>query len=123
MRELKFNPNISHSDMDTVIAMHNIPYSILISNPQNRSEELLKILQNGEIFYRFEGEMIKVNCPEDIIDAFLQTVIGYTGQQPEDVIIQKYINKILNHERSNEYMTKLEKTFRKLKLEKINKNQ
>ena len=32
-----------------------------------------------------------------------------------------YIQKIINHERSVEYMMKLETTFRKLKLEKLNK--
>ena len=49
---------------------NNIPYSILISSPRN-NEELLRISQDGEIFYRFNNDMIKVNCPDDISDAFL----------------------------------------------------
>jgi hypothetical protein len=98
------------------------PNMLVISKP-GTSNELLKISAEGEIFYNVNDEMIKVNCPEDVAEAFIHVVFGYSNSTPEDVIIQKYINKILNHERSNEYMTKLEKTFRKLKLEKISKNQ
>jgi len=99
---------------------NNIPYSILISSPRN-NEELLRISQDGEIFYRFNNDMIKVNCPDDISDAFLHTVIGYTGQQPDDIMIEKYLQKIINNERSNEYITKLENAIRKIKLKKIKK--
>ena len=99
---------------------NQVPYSILISNPRNNSEELLRITQGGEIFYRFNDEMIKVNCPDDISEAFLHTVIGYTGQQPDDIMIDKYLQKIINNERSNEYITKLENAIRKIKLKKLN---
>lgn len=101
------------------LTYNQVPYSILISNHKNNSEELLRITQGGDIFYRFNGEMIKVNCPDDISNAFLQTVIGYTGQQPDDIMIDKYIQKIINNERSNEYISKLENAFRKIKLKKI----
>ena len=94
------------------------PNMLIISKP-GTNNELLKI----NILYNVDGEMIKVNCPEDVVEAFIHVVFGYSNSTPEEVVIQKYINKILNHERSNEYMTKLEKTFRKLKLEKISKNQ
>ena len=48
-------------------------------------------------------------------------VIGYTGQQPDDIMIEKYLQKIINNERSNEYITKLENAIRKIKLKKIKK--
>ena len=66
--------------------------------------------------------MKKVECPEEIVDAFMYSVFNYTNKDVEDVLIDKYIEKILNHDHSNEYITKLETKFRKLKLEKLNKN-
>lgn len=95
---------------------------LTISKP-GTNKKLFNITSDGEIFYNVDDEMIKVNCHEDIVEAFTWTVLGYSDSTPEDVLIDKYINKILNNERSNEYITKLEKTFRKLKLEKISKNQ
>ena len=94
---------------------------LTLSSVYNNNEELLRISQDGEIFYRFNNDMIKVNCPDDISDAFLHTVIGYTGQQPDDIMIEKYLQKIINNERSNEYITKLENAIRKIKLKKIKK--
>lgn len=92
--------------------------SIVLSN--SNDEELFKINGDGEIFYKHrEGELKKVECSSDIVEAFSETVFHMTGQEPEDVMIEKYIQKILNHERSEVYITKLEKTFRKLKLEKL----
>ena len=111
-----------YSGLTTSITSMYTPNMLIISKP-GTNNELLKITAEGEILYNVNGEMIKVNCSEDVADAFIHVVFGYSNSTPEDVIIQKYINKILNHERSNEYMTKLEKTFRKLKLEKISKNQ
>jgi hypothetical protein len=95
-----------------------IPNSLSISKP-GTNKELLFIKSNGEIFYNVNDEMVKVNCSEDIGEAFTYVVLGYSDSTPEEVLIDKYINKMLNNERSNEYITKLEKTFRKLKLEKI----
>lgn len=96
-----------------------IPNTIIFSGKD--SEEILIIKQDGEVHYRFNGNMTKVNCPDDISEAFLYTVINYTGQQPEDIMIEKYMKKILNHSRSDEYMNKLEQVFRKHKLQKIGK--
>ena len=98
-------------------------YSPNIDPIQHASQEILKISQDGEIFYRHNGEIIKVNCPDDVSEAFMCTVFNLTNQTPEDVMIEKYIQKILNHERSNEYMIKLETTFRKLKLQKLKNSQ
>lgn len=103
----------------SISTMCNTQNMLVISNP-GTTNELLKITAEGEIYYKFEGEMIKVNCPDDVAEAFIHTVFGYTNSTPDEVVIQKYINKILNHERSNEYISKLERAFRKLKLERIN---
>ena len=42
--------------------------NMLITNPSS-GEELLRITNDGKIYYKFENEMIKVNCPEDISEA------------------------------------------------------
>ena len=93
-----------------------VPYSIVISNPNS---EPVFTISESEIFYKHNNEMVKVNCPDDIIQAFEECVLHMTGYNSEDVMIEKYIQKILNHERSNDYMIKLESTFRKLKLQKL----
>lgn len=116
-KKKKLKLTISPTSVGTTLS--NTPYSLVISSPTSHSEELLKISSDGNIFYRHKGEMVKVNCPDDITEAFLWSVFHFTGQQPEDVIIEKYIQKILNHDRSNEYITKLESAFRKLKLQKL----
>lgn len=106
----------------SISSMMYSPNLLVISKPGTNTE-LLKITSECEILYNVNGEMIKVNCSNDLAEAFTHVVFGYSNSTPEEVVIQKYLDKILNHERSNEYMTKLEKTFRKLKLEKISKNQ
>ena len=103
------------------------PNTKIYSNPSiltlfSNNQEILKVTQEGDLFYRHNDEMIKVNCPDDVVEAFIDTVFNYTGQNPEEIVINKYIRKILNHERSYEYISKIEKVIRKLKLEKINKN-
>lgn len=109
----------------TGLTISNLTYSmipnILTFSKPGTNKELLIITSNGEMFYNVNDEMVKVNCPEDVGEAFAHVVLGYSDSTPEDVLIDKYINKILNHERSNEYMMKLERTFRKLKLKKINR--
>jgi len=94
-----------------------IPFSITVSGQDNM--EVFKISNNGEIYYKHENEMIKVNCPDELSQAFQECVLQMTGSNYNDVMIEKYIQKIINHERSDEYMMKLETTFRKLKLQKL----
>ena len=96
-----------------------MPPTFAIQFNNNSNEEVLRIDPNGDVYYRFEGNMVKVNCPDDISEAFLYTVLNYTGQRPEDAMIEKFMEKISNHSRSDEYMTKLEKVFRKYKLKKL----
>jgi len=84
-------------------------------------DELLKIEPNGEIYYRVDDDMIKVNCSDDIGLAFSDIVFNLSGFSPEDYIIEKYIDKISNHQKSNQYISKLECAFRKMKLNKISK--
>jgi len=92
----------------------------IISISGKNSTPVFEIKSNGDVFYRYENEMVKVNCPDDITTAFLCSVFNCTGLQPEDAIIETYVNKILNHEHSDEYIAKIEKAFRRLKLQKIN---
>ena len=99
-------------------------FSSLESNTlsiSSKYEEILKITGDGQIFYKFNNEMIKVNCPDDITEAFLYTVLEYTGKDIDDAMIEKFIEKIENAERSIEFINKLEKIFIKLKLKKLNK--
>ena len=65
----------------------NLTKDILSIN--NTSELIFKITENGEIFYNFNNEIIKVNCPDDISDAFF-----YTVKYIDDAMIEKFIEKI-----------------------------
>lgn len=44
-----------------------------------------------------------------------------TGLPPEDVLIDDYIDKVFSN-KSNEYINKLEKKFRKRKIENLKNN-
>jgi len=101
----------------TILKSTFVPNILTISG--KNSDPVFEIKSAGEIYYNSNGKMVKVNCPDDIAEAFLCSVLNYTGQQPEDFLIDTYINKILNNERSDEYINKLEKKFRKLKIDKI----
>lgn len=104
-------------------------YTISITNPlvsniltiSNRNnEEIMRISPDGELYYRFNNDMIKVEIPEDLVEAFSHVVLNYTGKTPDEVLIDRYVEKILNGQKSEEYISKLESTFRKLKLKKLN---
>jgi hypothetical protein len=110
--------NIANSGV-TCTASYTQPNIITFFNT-NR-DELLRIEPDGKIYYRVEGEMVRINCADDIGDAFSEVVLKLTGLKPEDYVIERYIEKISNHEKSNEYMSKLECAFRKMKLKKIDK--
>jgi len=84
------------------------------------AKSILMIKSNGDVFYRFENKMVKVNCPDDITTAFLCSVFNCTGLQPEDAIIETYLNKMLDHDNSDIYMERIEKAFRRLKIIKLN---
>jgi len=85
------------------------------------AKSILMIKSNGDVFYRFENKMVKVNCPDDITTAFLCSVFNCTGLQPEDAIIETYLNKMLDHDNSDIYMERIEKAFRRLKIITLNK--
>lgn len=68
-KKKKSKLTISPTSVGTTLS--NTPYSLVISSPTSHSEELLKISSDGNIFYRHKGEMVKVNCPDDITEAFL----------------------------------------------------
>jgi len=107
--------NLSSSDV------YYINYNILRIN-KNNGDELLTISQNGDIHYNYNNEMVKVNCPEDIIDAFLHTVLNFTDSNLENILFEKYIKKISNGNISNDNVLKLEREFRKIKVKKLNDN-
>jgi hypothetical protein len=97
------------------------PSNEIVSFAGFNSEKILEIRQDG-IYYRNKEEMKKVESDEDLKDAFLTSVVKITGHQPEDVMIDNYLDKIFNNKRSDEYIDKLEKAFRKRKLNKIKNN-
>jgi len=89
----------------------------IFSVTDKNSQELLRIYNNGDIYYRKDNQMVKVNIPEEISEAFLMTILGYTGNNPEEIIVEK----ISQHKCSDEYFNKMEKAFRKYKLQKLQK--
>jgi hypothetical protein len=55
----------------------------------NNFQDILRIETNGDIYYRKDNEMKKVNIPDEISEAFQMTILGYTGNNPEDAIVEK----------------------------------
>lgn len=95
------------------------PINDIMTITGSDGEIIMKITNDG-IFYKHENEMVKVNCPEDITDAFLNTVLNYNNKPLDDVIFDNFIEKIKNSEKSNFYIKKLESTLREIKLNKLN---
>lgn len=91
--------------------------AVIVTN--GKGENIFKISIKGKIYYNYKGKLTKVKCHDDIAQAFQESVLQITGYRSEDVMIEKYLKKILNHERSDEYILKLESAFRKLKLQKL----
>jgi hypothetical protein len=108
-----------NTGITTISSSYVQPNIITISN--NNKDEVLKINPNGEIYYKVDDNMIKVNCADDVGEAFSTVVFNLSGLSTEDYMIEKYIDKIIKHEKSNEYISKLECAFRKMKLEKLKK--
>ena len=64
--------------------------------------------------------MVKVDCPSDISDAFLYTVLNYTDKKISDIQLDRIIDYISSDNISNNYVLKIEKAIRKLKIKKLN---
>ena len=76
----------------SISSMMYSPNLLVISKPGTNTE-LLKITSECEILYNVNGEMIKVNCSNDLAEAFTHVVFGYSNSTPEEVVIQKYLDK------------------------------
>lgn len=102
------------------LSLTNPMLSNILSISNKNGVEVMKISPDGELYYRINDNMIKVEIPEDLVEAFSHVILNYTGKSPDDVMIERYVDKILKNEKSDEYISKLEKAFRKLKIKKIN---
>jgi len=92
----------------------------ILNIKQKNGNEILTITQDGEIYYNFKDEMVKVECPKDIVDAFEFSILNYTGKSIDDVLMKKCFNYISSDEISNEHLLKFESAIRKAKLKKLN---
>jgi len=98
------------------------PNLLTIHTPSDNSKDLLQITNNGEVYYRYNDEMLKVNCPDDVTEALTYTVLNYNNSSIEDILFNKYLNKISTGQITNEQTSMLENVFRKLKIQKLNDN-
>ena len=55
----------------------------------------MRISPDGELYYKHNNIMVKVDMPEDLIEAFSHVILNYSGKTPDDVMIDRYIDKIL----------------------------
>lgn len=101
------------------LSLTNPMLSNILSISNKNGVEVMKISPDGELYYRINDNMIKVEIPEDLVEAFSYVILNYTGKSPDDVMIERYVDKILKNEKSDEYISKLEKFFRKSKIKKI----
>lgn len=83
-------------------------------------EPVLTITQDGDVYYRFNGEMKKVEQRDDILEAFRYCVLGQYGEEPDKALFNKFLDRIDNGELTDEQLKQLEKRIRKTKLNKLN---
>ena len=115
-----FSINNNYVITGYTLSITNSIYSDILTFFNTKNEEIMKISPDGEVYYRFNDKMIKVEIPEDLVEAFTNTILNYAGKTPDDIMIDKYIEKILKNEKSEEYISKLERVFRKNKIKKLN---
>ena len=73
------------------------PNVLVINSPNN--EKLLEITNEGDVFFRLNGEWKKIDCENDISLMFVAVISGLTGLSYKDK--NELICKIINNYREN----------------------
>ena len=95
-----------------------LEYTFRITN--TLGETCLEVDGNGELSYRFKGELKKVEEREEILEAFRYCILGMNdGKSHHDVLFDKFLQKIDYGKLTNKQITEIEKRIRKLKLKKL----
>ncbi len=93
---------MTQSNIDLSIGVSNIasiyqPNVLVINSPNN--EKLLEITNDGDVFFRLNGEWKKIECENDISLMFVAVISGLTGFSYKDK--NELICKIINNYREN----------------------
>ena len=78
--------------------MSGQPNVLVINSPNN--EKLLEITNDGDVFFRLNGEWKKIECENDISLMFVAVISELTGVQYKDK--NELISKIIKNYRGNQ---------------------
>lgn len=84
-------------DLTGSLAYISQPNVLVINAPNN--EKLLEITNDGDVFFRLNGEWKKIDCENDISLMFVAVISGLTGFSYKDK--NELICKIINNYREN----------------------
>jgi hypothetical protein len=84
-------------DLTGSLAYVSQPNVLVINSPNN--ERLLEISNDGDVFFRLNGEWKKIDCENDISLMFVAVISGLTGFSYKDK--NELICKIINNYREN----------------------
>ncbi len=87
------------------LAFVDQPSVLVINSPNN--EKLLEITNDGDVFFRINGEWKKIDCENDISLMFVAVISGLTGFSYKDK--NELICKIINNYRENKIDNILQK--------------
>lgn len=85
-------------DLTGSLAFVTQPNIFTINSPNN--EKLMEITNDGDVFFRLNGEWKKIECENDISLMFVAVISGLTGVQYKDK--NELISKIIKNYRGNQ---------------------
>jgi hypothetical protein len=90
-------------DLTGSLAYVSQPNVLVINSPNN--EKLLEISNDGDVFFRLNGEWKKIECENDISLMFVAVISGLSGVQYKDK--NELISKIIKNYRGNQIEQKV----------------
>ena len=85
-------------DLTGSLAFVTQPNIFTINSPNN--EKLMEITNDGDVFFRLNGEWKKIECENDISLMFVAVISGLTGVEYKDK--NELISKIIENYRGNQ---------------------
>jgi hypothetical protein len=89
--------DLTSIDLTSSLAFVTQPNVLVINAPNN--EKLLEITNDGDVFFRLNGEWKKIECENDISLMFVAVISGLTGFSYKDK--NELISNIIKNYREN----------------------
>jgi len=89
--------DISNFTNNNTLSYIQSPNTLTINSPSN--EKLLEITNDGEVFFRLNGEWKKIDCESDVSLMFVAVISELTGVSYKDK--DELITKIISNYREN----------------------